>query len=471
MAYNADTAKVGDRVRDKTTGKEWVLRPGGQWEEILVTGGDAASIGFIDKAARNVLNTPAALEGGIDAASRGLAMAGDTAVRSAGNLMQGRPASVGHEWGDARGRYANATEQTIPRFGDQVDAGSIYRSAVDWATSGRSWDEARQREELRRSQAAELFPRLHGAGEFGADFGALATMRRPVAKARGDIAATERKQMEQFIAESRVTRSSLDPAIQKKLDDVATKAYKDLAKASRTVGGAALKIGEAGLEGAYLAALNNDDPVVSAATQAGVQAAGSLGLWLSSDIRGRLVPFALHAFAAHELWKVFAPGPTNFFESEDFAFQLAAAGLTLGALGGLAGSGRMGASAIAHPQLADALTSLPRAAIENRWREFRQAENDGDPLPMMIMERIGRDPSYFNENQMRSLERAFNREREGAFSAEINRLMRDSEDFRGRVATMLKQRRVPEGAEPVRSGNPARDLQLFTPTNPIMRNR
>lgn len=461
--------KEGDRVRHKTSGQEWVLRPGGQWEEVLVSGGTAAGIGFIDKAVQNVLNTPAAIEGGIDAASRGVATGVDAAARTAGNLLNERPAAFGEELAGSRERFADSTTQTIPRFGDFRNIGEDIRTGVG-ALGDRTLEESRGRAQTMADQARELFPRATAGGEFGADFGALATARRAPARARGRAAQTRQEQAEQFVNEFRTTKRQLDPEVQKKLDDTATKVAKGLKKGGQSLASGGLKFTEAGIEGAYLAALNNDDPVVSASAMAGTQAAGSLGLWLSGDVRSRLIPFALSAFATHELWKVFAPGPTNFFESEDFAFQLAAAGLSVGVLGGLAGAGRAGSSAIKHPQLADALTSLTRAAIENRWREFADNMEDGDPLPQLVMERIGRDPKFFNQNQMNSLERAFMSKKKGAFTNEVQRLMRDSKDFRDRIAELERQRAVPEGAEPIRTGRGARDLSLFTPTQPIQRN-
>lgn len=56
------------------------------------------------------------------------------------------------------------------------------------------------------------------------------------------------------------------------------------------------------------------------------------------------------------------------------------------------------------------------------------------------------------------------------FNREVERLMNDSEDFRSRVQTMRDQRVPPPNTVPARTGT-VRDLEVFTPTNPIQRNR
>ena len=482
---------VGQMVEDPGTGQRWRLMPNGEWEEIHVkSGAQAARITGFDKLIRNVLNAPAALEQSTRGLAAGVASIPDTIVRSGLRALQGEPMNVLEQLRDSYSKFLQGPERPIvegytspltvspgaepqiPRFGDFRNIGEDIRTLQNWVdprlqarahpdayrisggsppaspTPPMTWNEARERAVLEAQQARELFPKSSTAGEFGADFATMFTARRPARLARSEIARRNRDAAERFRSQMSRARSELDDDLQSHLDDFATKAAKKIKTGSKALTDAGIKSGEAAIEGAFLAALNNDDPVVSAATAAGIQSAGNLGLILSTKPKKALMPFIASTWAAHELWKTFAPGDQSFFESKDFAFQSAAAALALGAVGALTGSGRLGPSYIKHPALADFPTAFLRAGTENRLRELRSRFENNDPLMDDVLTMLKSNPGSFNENQLNSLSRAWDSEKDTAFGDEIDRLMRDSKDFRERVEAFRERRKPPEGTQP-----------------------
>lgn len=474
MAYDASKAKSGDRVLDESTGQEWLFN-GSDWEPVVVDAPGAAAIGVIDKGIRNVLNAPSAIEQTIDATAQFAATGADALTQIGANVARGKPPSIFDEFQSSARRMAEspAAEGTIPRFGDYRNIGEDVRTGVR-AGAGMfapnifpqlGMDEARAIEQQRADQARQIHPFAIGAGEFGADAAAIVLGRKPARMARQQVA---QRNAESAKALSRELNKA-DPGIRAAYEDEFTKMVRAVERGKENIQTATIKIGEAGVEGAFLAALNNDDPVISAAANAGLQSAGSLGLFLSTKPRKALVPFALSAFAGHELFKVFAPGPTDFFGSEDFAFRAAALALTMGAVGAVAGSGRAGPGLLQYPGWGDAITSIPRAAWENRMREFREYQENGDPLPLQVLGQIGSDPQFFNDDQLRSLERAYKSPKKDAFGKEVRRLMRDSAGFRSRIADMQDRRTPPAGTTFSGSSDPERTLRFGTPTQPIQR--
>lgn len=467
----AEIYKNGDRVKFPD-GTPHILQDG-QWVEIEVGKLSSAGIGLFDKGVENVGATLDIAGDAFDAVTTGLGAATGATVGSAANLIQGQPANFGQQFAESRERLQNTPAsqlarnlpRTPPGLGENIRAGvrSLGPSTLT---------EAFKIEQERGQQAEELFPFSHGVGQFGADAAALLALRKGsgATGARSRAAQRNIENAEEFLQGFRRTKRQLDPKIQSQLDDVATKTAKNIEGGVKNLKSLGIKVGEATLEGAYLAALNNEDPFVSGAVSAGTQAAGSFGLFVSEKARRALLPTLASAFAIHELWKTFAPGDQNFFESKDFAFQTTGAALFVGVLGGLVGSGRLGASSAKNPFFADLATALPRAGAENIFRQLRDNSKEGNLVPEQVLERLGSDPEFFNANQINSLTRAMNSKREGAFTKEIDRLMRDSPSFQERIALLQQQRTPPSESERIRTGIPRRDLELGTPTQPIQRN-
>ena len=467
----AERYKNGDRVRDTVTGEAFILQ-GSQWIPIEVSGASSAAIGLFDKGVDNIGASLDVAGNALAQVSTALPAAIQAGVGAGINVAQGQPANFGGQFSENRERFldtpAAQTLQNLPRtppgLGENIRAG-VRAIGPD------TFDEALETEQRRRQQAEELFPRSFGTGEFGADAAAVVGLRKPIAAARGRQSADFVKEAQELTTGLKRGFNDLSLSQQEKLGDVVSnKIFPAISKGVTNLKTAGVKIGEASLEGAYLAALNDTDPSVAAGLAAGTQGAASLGLWLGTKPGRRLAPWVATTFVAHEMWKALAPGDQNFFESKDFAVQAATAGVALGVLGGLAGGGRFrGGFPAKSPQLADLITSVPRTAVNALWRELRGASNTGNQLPEQVMERMNRDPDFFNKNQTNSLGRAAMNGREGAFTKEIDRLMRESTSFFERVQLMQQQRTPPAGTERTRTGIPRRDLELGTPIQPIQR--
>jgi len=468
-----------------------IIQTGGKWNPVDMSAKEAYGVNLFDKGLHNALATPAAVLGGTANVAASLPALVRAGTGAAVNAATGQPSSFWQDFADSQQQFMQTpigeALSSFPR--PSADVGEAVRSRLG-AIGPSTLEQSRERERARTDQARELFPRISGLGEFTADAGAVVMARKPAAQARSLAAKHRMKLAEKFANEFRITHRSTDPEVMDAVDDIATKVARKLSKSGQSTASAGLKIAEAGLEGAYLGALNSDDPFLSGAVMAGTQASGSLGLFLTTKWRSKLIPAVAASYLTHELWRTFAPGDQDFFESKDWAVRTAAVGLSLGVLGGATGSGRLGPFSVKHERFADALTAVPRAGVDNLFRQLRDSRNSGNPLPEMVLGRMVGGPGFFNEDQYRALSRAQISTRKDAFLTEISRLMRDSADFRSRIEMMKEEATPPEGAQPrtpagpreeqplqplldripAQSSGGAAELARRTPTQPIQRN-
>lgn len=280
-----------------------------------------------------------------------------------------------------------------------------------------------------RLLAAE-HPGATTVGETGADVATILTGRAPLARLRAPGQKARREAAESQARQ----RIELPEGVEDEITDVLTQRIAPFLKETgRLTRRAAGKSFEAGLEGAVLAALDEGDPSTTFGLAAGGQAAGSASLFLVEKPVKRLLPFVATAFVASEMFKAAAPGEQNFFESKDFAIQKAVAALGLGLVASLAGAGRLrGQTAERFPALFDAVTAVPRSAILSRVAELTKASEEGNELPLNVMQRYAHQPDFFNKTQQDALGRALQSPDEGAFTKEVERLMK-TDNFRKRV--------------------------------------
>lgn len=259
------------------------------------------------------------------------------------------------------------------------------------------------------------------------DVATVATGRVPRVQA---LASKNKAKRETAEREAREQGPALPEEISDEFDDILTsKILPGLGGGATSIGRGLGRAGEATVESATLALLNDQDPFKAALFGGGQQLAGSLSLTALSKLNKGLVPAIALAAVTQQMFKETTPGGKDFIlESTEGAITGGAAAIALGLISGVAGSGRLrGPLANRLPQLADAITTVPRVAVQNRLRELTSAEESGNSVPLRTLELMTQDPARFNENQLTALTRALSSDKAGAFTREVERLNKTKE--------------------------------------------
>ena len=430
-----------------------------------VTQGQALNRGFFDRIINSVLNTPAGVGELLAAGSAGVQTAAGTIPRA----VQGQPLEIGTRFNESleseRQKFPASALKSIEAPFDATDL-RAFNQATSFAPEsvlegerpsfGERFATGQDEQAAIRAAAEEQFPGTIAAGETGGDVAMILGGRAPLARARvpGRVARRER-----LAAQFKDELANIPDNIKDEVVDIlSSKIIPGLTQTGRQLQRAGGKALETGLEGAALAAINDGDVAATFGLAAGGQSVGSLGLFFVEKPIKRLFPTIGIAWAASEMFKAAAPGDQDFFESKDFAIQKAVTFFGLGMLGAVAGAGRLrGEAAERFPALLDAVTAVPRAALVSRLQELTNARDRGDNVPLAVMQRFARQPSFFNENQQNALGRAMKSEKKGAFVTEVNRLMKNPR-FRKRVDSLS-------------SNEPIDRLFRDTRTQPIQRTR
>lgn len=343
------------------------------------------------------------------------------------------------EFSEQQGLFPASTLRgvNLPDSADLMASGKALRGALASPFNGESGDVSGRFQRARadimgdRRQLEDDHPFATMAGETAGDVATLLSGRAPIARARAPARRAQREALEQ---QAQSTFKNVPSGLKDELSDVLTANIvpflRETGRLSKRAGGKAV---ETGLEGATLALLNDGDPEATFWFGAGGQAVGSASLFLVEKPVKRLLPFIGTAWAASEIFKAAAPGEQDFFESKDFAVQKVVAAYGLGLTAALSGAGRLrGPQAERFPALFDAITAAPRGAVLSRLQELTNNAQEGNEVPLQVMTRFSRQPNYFSENQRNVLGRALNSEKPGAFTREVERLMKTT-DFRRRV--------------------------------------
>lgn len=389
--------KEGDRIRHRETGQIHVFR-GGQWDAVEVTPASSFGLNIADKGIADVANVLAGVAPRtLGGASTALAATADTGARAIQDLFAGRPTDVVGDFS----RSFNSMSQT-PAANRLLSAAmpgeslsEDIRAGIRATFSDMTTDEAREANAEDLREADEIFPFFSSAGRFSADAAALLTARRPVSNLRRDQAKKNVAEIEAYLDGSKRHIDEMPPLLRDKFNDFASDSMmKGLKRGRENLQSAGVKIGEAGLEGAFLAALNDGDPVTTAALTAGAQGAGSLALHMSlQPLKTNIPAWVAGMWVSHEIINAFGPGDQSFFESKDFAIQAATAALAVGALTALSGAGRIRGEAMAkYGQWADSLTALPRTFWTSHWEQWARNRKEGNVLPQQVSERMLADP-------------------------------------------------------------------------------
>lgn len=189
---------------------------------------------------------------------------------------------------------------------------------------------------------------------------------------------------------------------------------------------------EAGLEGATIALLNDGDPLEVAAWSAGSQAGGSLllsgmsGIFSGGPTRIGLKILGTAAGVGTLLQILQVAGPQDdpsLIGSIEAGFPKVVGAIALGSLSGIAGLGRVSSRfpVNALPQIADAISALPRGATISVLNELLQ-----DPAAETVVQRLASDPNFFGARAGRRIQRALTDETI-SLSETVENLMSNSE--------------------------------------------
>lgn len=271
-------------------------------------------------------------------------------------------------------------------------------------------EDARANQRSITDAGREQFPMSAMLGDAAGGAASLVGLRSPIA-AKSAISQLDHVRNVQA-AQALAQRSFGAVANSPKLSSAINEAFKR-STTLRSLGNRAGRAAEVGFEGATLAFLNGGDPLEIAAYGAGGQAAGSLLLGGISIVSGRgglgskglrLMGAAAGVAGLIQLVKTATPGGENsVIESVKSGFEKVTLGLALGAISGLAGTGRVANRfpVRALPELADAITAIPRGAAISVLNEALKDKN-----VEKVVDKLRSDPNYFGTSATNQINRA-----------------------------------------------------------------
>lgn len=202
-------------------------------------------------------------------------------------------------------------------------------------------------------------------------------------------------------------------------------------------------VGEAGLEGVAIAAINGDDPVLTSGFAMGTQTGSSIILQgIESTMAqipkgfGKLAKLTATAAGLTTLYQVakeaFPGGKNYILESEESSYKKIMLGIVAGTTIALIGGGRIDPNKKGAfqglPRLSEALTTLPRVSTQGVLREVFVAEEAGNTDPSMVLSTLVSDPSAFGEFAAKKIDEAVSDENI-SFVDVVNALKDTNEEF------------------------------------------
>lgn len=450
---------IGELIRSNqppaVTGNAAMVANRDQRREFINTSGSAFGQAFADRLAGNIANIPdvigtlgaGAVNQVADITKR--ALTGDETLigRRMQRGVQEMPAGfMGPPESSSDVRDAPIPQRApliaVPTLGQEFVGGpsssdilGVVQRIGEGAAALRTGDfsqfrpDASAQQKARTEAMAQQSPVSTILGTISGDVFTLMTGRAPIASARGNAQLTATQAAK--LAEKSGGPVALAPSVKAALQSVTTGS-----KTTATLLNRAGRVGEAGLEGFALAALNgNADPLETAAFAAGTQAAGSVflggmtGLLSGGPVKAG-TKLAISAVAIGSMMQIFkAATPAGdgsvmeLPESLKAGFDKVALGLAAGIVSGAAGMGRVTNRfpVTALPQVADMITSMPRAATISVITSMLE-----DPAAEAVVNKLSTDPNYFDPAALRRIERAFLDERVN-LSSTIEDLMNNRE--------------------------------------------
>ena len=317
------------------------------------------------------------------------------------------------------GNDAGSIQTAIQLARSRQEQGLTQRP--DFSRVQDEFSENREQALERTLELGESNPLAASTGEVAGDVATLVAGRAPIARAVRN---------RRLSSPSRPS-TPIEPGTKQLLDDIVN---------SRVIKGlksGGVKVGEAGLEGAVLAALNDEDPLNSSALAAGSQAAGSLFIQGTEGVFGRggrnLALTAATTMGFIQLFKTVTPGGRDrILESSESAFDKIAALIALGGLASITGFGRSGERLSNQvPIFADAITSIPRGSVLSVLSDLG---DDTDGNIEAVLSKLIEDPDFFGPTASRRLSRALTNEKV-SIAKTIDSLMADR-SFRRKLESL-----------------------------------
>ncbi len=372
--------------------------------------GDGLARGFADRVLNNAVNLPAV-------ASELMNILPGRLTRQ----VQGRDTLAAPRTSPATVRAAMGSLPAAVRAANPGTFGLLaaQNKAAGAPTLGEEFRDRQVAEAADAARIAEQQPTATTVGKVGADALTLALARTPLAVMRG-----ARPALQAPAATTSVAPQSFKNLALRVRDHAAMKAL---------VRGAG-RAGEAGVEGALIAALESSDPVDKLFTSAGAaagQAAGSAArTMLSQAKRHPYVTLMLGYIFADRLAQNVIPGggAPSIFEATDRAFDHATVALLAGLGASMAGAGR-GAQrhqAALYAAFADARRAIPRGAVISGIDAARQA-GGADFLRGLLG--IAQSPDSFDAAEVEQVETAI---KKGTLGETMTSLLAD-DGFRTRL--------------------------------------
>lgn len=369
---------------------------------------------FVD----NLLKLPSVAGGALNVASSAVA----TVPGSLGRLATGQPVEFERRLEEFKEIGDPLTDLLQTELPDTLNIGAAVDALKGGDDLALRFRVAKQQREQQREARREENPLASMLGSGFGDALTLLTGRAPIVRARAPGQTAKREAAEAAFED-------IPASVRSNFTDIVTSGiapfFKETAQLLQRAGGKAAGVG---LEAATLAALNDSDPQSAFWVGAGTQAAGSASLFISEKAIKHPLGFVATAWLASEMFKAAAPGDQNFFESKDFSIQKAVGALSLGAIAGLAGLGRLrGPTAERAPVFMDAITTIPRGTVLSILEQLRDSQASGNSVPLQVLNKISTEPDIFSENEAKRLERALNSEKKGEFIKEVERMLQNPE--------------------------------------------
>lgn len=213
-----------------------------------------------------------------------------------------------------------------------------------------------------------------------------------------------------------------------------------------------IKVAETGIEGAYLAAIQDEDPIMAAAAGAGLQAATNFTERVWSDIpdfgmkpgitrtgiKAGITAFGITSLI--QMFKELSPaGRDRILESEEAGYKKAALTMMAAATLHLSGFGRPTRQQLNElGMLADTWHSARRGSILSLISEI---ENDDSGDVDRVWMAINQDPNYFDTTALRRLNRAFEND-DISHKETIETLMESDRHFRRKVIALRENPQI-----------------------------
>lgn len=275
---------------------------------------------------------------------------------------------------------------------------------------------ASENQALLNQQAAEQRPGMFTIGETGGDVAALVAGKTPLAGARNQMG-------------NAISASMREAAKVPGLPGVINTAALKIAKSHLPRGIA--RATEAGLEGAVLSIMDGNDPYEVAGLAAGSQVFGSLAITGGKHLTKNLGAALVLGGVALNYLNMLPGGDSGIIDAFQASATKVLPTIGLGLLAGMAGYGRAPQwMQDKVPEIADAISTIPRGAITSLIQEAWEERERGENNISLVLQKYSSNPEYFGSTAARRLERAITTEGVSVKEA-IDSLM-DNKEFRER---------------------------------------